>query len=318
MVKVLNVNGRNFSVGESIAEAVTLIEHDYGGEIEVDNGQAKGPFVAYGFPRHGAVQIGVRLNKQKLTFYLRERAPDGRLMRDLVPGLQVNARYDGTTGNPVHSIKDGRVRYLKPGESPVLQIAVQPEQLRAVLDASLGLVPLARGASTAAGGTVDGMPAETAATSTGGTRGISLPPLTPEELIERQDGNSMLGRHGEEIALQFELSRLRDLGCSTPGRYVKHVAVEDVGRGFDIESTWPGEERYIEVKTTSVAGSDFFITANERKVLQGLGQRAWIYRIEPNPVELGVAQLIRDPINTISEDSYTPQVWRVKWPKRVN
>ena len=85
-----------------------------------------------------------------------------------------------------------------------------------------------------------------------------------------------------------------------------------MGRGYDIESTWPGEERCIEVKTTTRAGSDFFLTANERTVLGELGERAWIYRVEADGNHDGkIVARLNNPMDKIAEEQMTPVVWRV-------
>ena len=65
------------------------------------------------------------------------------------------------------------------------------------------------------------------------------------------------------------------LGAST-----QHIAITDVATGYDIESHYNGESRYIEVKTTiSKAESDFFFSLNEYEVLKAKGEEAYIYRI---------------------------------------
>ena len=84
--------------------------------------------------------------------------------------------------------------------------------------------------------------------------------MTPEDLLSQLDRRSELGRKGEEVAVRHEKDRLRALGCTSPDDYVEHVALEDVGWGYDIRSTWLGHERCIEVKTSSVAGADFYVS----------------------------------------------------------
>ena len=120
---------RVVSVGTEVAAAFELIRGDYAGQIVQDNGQAEGPFVAFGFPGT-PVEVGVRLNKTKLTIYARERTPLGALLSDAVPGLVVKDRYDTTTGSPVHSIKNGLVPYLQLSKAPVVRTEVTPDKLR--------------------------------------------------------------------------------------------------------------------------------------------------------------------------------------------
>jgi len=139
-------------------------------------------------------------------------------------------------------------------------------------------------------------------------------PLTPEDLLSQLDRRSELGRQGEEVAVRHERDRLRKLGCTAPDDYVEHVAIEDVGLGYDIRSTWPGHERCIEVKTSSAAGADFYVSVNERQVLKDLGDKGWIYRVAPGASGLEVVDTICNPEKRIPEDRFTAQVWQVRWP----
>ena len=60
--------------------------------------------------------------------------------------------------------------------------------------------------------------------------------LSAEDLAAQLDRNSATGRSGELIALADERGRLRDeCGCPDPERHVEHVALTDVGRGYDID-----------------------------------------------------------------------------------
>lgn len=320
-MELLNINGRKIEVGEPIAAAIATIERDYKGSIEFDNGQAEGSFVAYGFTGPVRVQIGVRLNKRKLTLYVRERCPDGRLLEAVVPGLVIADRYDGRNKVPVHSIHNGRVRYLKPAEAPVLRLELLPEQLGAVLDACLGLAPSTAAEAVVAAPATSPALAGVDVRDEGTVREEDTPAykvlrrrnaVTPEDLLAQLDRRSETGRLGEHAALQYEIARLRKLGCTEPERYVKHVALADVGVGYDIESVWPGQERCIEVKATTVPGADFFISTNEREVLQALGPKAWIYRVELTASGDARIEELQDPMNRIPDHHFTPQVWRVR------
>jgi hypothetical protein len=318
ILATLQINKRSVAVGESIAAAVAVIEHDYGGMLAFDNHQVEGPFVAYGFSRYGAVQIGLRLNKRKMTLYVRERCADGRLLKDAVAGLDIEDRYDSRSKAPVHSIHNGRVPYLKPAETPVLRLKVQPDQLRAVLDACLGVTSAVVAIETASViapvvGVLPDMPEDPFPERSVPRRHLAM---TPEDLLLQLDRRSVTGMRGEQIAWKHEIERLRALHCPSPELYVNHVALEDVGAGYDIHSIWPSEERYIEVKATSVVGTDFFISANERAVLKAKGPLAWIYRVELiGPKVAPVLTEIQDPMNRIPDEHFTPQVWRVKVPE---
>ena len=89
----------------------------------------------------------------------------------------------------------------------------------------------------------------------------------------------------------------------------------DVGRGYDIESSWPGEERCIEVKSTTRLGSDIYLSENERVVLEGLADNAWLYRVLVT-LEGGavVGEPLRNPIQVFQKSGMTTAVWRVTDP----
>lgn len=138
--------------------------------------------------------------------------------------------------------------------------------------------------------------------------------LSEDELVRKLERQSETGKAGEFWVIQDEIERLRLAGCPDPQSYVRRVAETDVGRGYDIESTWPGEERCIEVKTTTVSGSDFYLTLNERNVLSQLGDKGWLYRVslEQKDLQTQVTK-IQNPMKHISESQMVPVVWRVKW-----
>lgn len=84
--------------------------------------------------------------------------------------------------------------------------------------------------------------------------------------VERDFRNRKLGRDGEELVLQFERERLRQLDRSDLASKIRWVSeVDGDGAGYDILSfDEKGKERLIEVKTTVGSESTpFYITRNE-------------------------------------------------------
>lgn len=84
--------------------------------------------------------------------------------------------------------------------------------------------------------------------------------------VERDFRNRKLGRDGDELVLQFERERLRQLDRSDLASKIRWVSEEDGdGAGYDILSfDEKGKERLIEVKTTVGSESTpFYITRNE-------------------------------------------------------
>lgn len=108
--------------------------------------------------------------------------------------------------------------------------------------------------------------------------------LSPEDLLKKLERHSEIGKKGELFAIEYEKKRLKDSYHSITEaeleQAIKHIAITDVATGYDIESHYNGESRYIEVKTTiSKAESDFFFSLNEYEVLKAKGEEAYIYRI---------------------------------------
>ena len=105
-------------------------------------------------------------------------------------------------------------------------------------------------------------------------------PLTPEDDEKRRKKQAENGALGEQLVMQYEIARLTELGCPNSIDCVRHVSLEDVGTGYDIQSNWNGEERCIEVKASELGVKYFFISINEIQKLGELKERGWIYRVD--------------------------------------
>jgi hypothetical protein len=183
-------------------------------------------------------------------------------------------------------------------------LELEPDDVEAVLAAFFGKGAENRGVSAAA---VELAGADGTVADEGSRQG-----LTEEDFASLLERRSENGRAGEMLVILDEMARLRACGCPRPEDYVKRVAESDVGCGYDVASTWPCEERCIEVKTTTCPGSDFFLTANERAVLGELGEHAWIYRVEADANHDGkIVARLNNPMRKIAEAQMTPVVWRV-------
>lgn len=101
--------------------------------------------------------------------------------------------------------------------------------------------------------------------------------LSPQDFDLRWKKQMQNGLAGEVIAKNYEINRLRLLGCEDPESHVEHVSLYNVSAGYDIRSMWKGEIRCIEVKTSETTSSSFFISANEVETLTRLKSEGWIY-----------------------------------------
>ena len=249
----------------------------------------------------------IPFNKRDFSLYLRDLTRDHRRLTDILPLNQIIEKYPDNC-DPIQSLKRGKSPYLKPGPcNRVLLVRLKRADLRRVLDAYLVLESSSAAVTPPA---LTPAPVELDIGST--TPAVARRPVSAEQLLAQLDRNAETGLACEVIALKYELEKLHKCGCPIPKDYIKHIATEDVGAGYDIASTWPGEERCIEVKSTTCNGSDFFITENECQVLADLGDKAWLYRVIVSANGAGeVVARLQDPMNAIGAEHRSPVVWRV-------
>lgn len=297
------------NVGQSIWHAIEVMEREFGRQLTHDSGHGKysndeATTWILTFPRYGDAQIAVPMNKTKLSLLMRARTVDGRALDSLVAGIgQVEQRYTNPDKGVASSVLGHHAPFLNPSPAnPLLRIKPVPEAIQVLLERYLGL-PLTK--SVAPPGNSSPALERTGRVATAAV-------LSEDDLRNQLERQSETGRAGEFLVIQDELVRLSKCKCPDPERYVHRIAASDIGRGYDIESVWPGEERYIEVKTTTRGGSDFFLTANERAVLGDLGKRAWLYRVVLGGNGEGtIVARLNDPINYIKDEDMTPVAWRV-------
>jgi hypothetical protein len=252
---------RELQIADDVRAAVSLLKTRYQAVLTHDSGHTDtGPTWIFTMPKLRGAQVAVRMNKRDLSLYLRDKTWDGKTLEPLLNGLaEIKGRYPAPGKNPAHSLlRQEYAPYLRPSASNrLLLIRPRPEALEQILDLYLAHFPKSLPAGADA---VELLPISDAAKWMATRKGA----ISADELLAQLDRNTATGRAGETIAFEHELIRLQTLGCPDPKRYVELVAQIDVGRGFDIASLWPGEERCIEVKTTTASGSDFFITENEQ------------------------------------------------------
>ncbi len=289
-----------------ILDTIALLK-EYGAEFTFDSrkeGRQQGdhPLRVFTLPRFGNAQIALRMNKSKTTIYLPARSVLGLDIEDDLRSIgKVDRRYTGSeTWSAPSSLLGPHAPYLRPSPTnPLIKIDPRPGDYRKIIALYLGPLPVTP---------------------------LATPPTPPirilkpsalrrmdvESLLEQLDRNAETGRRGEVAVLQHEYNRLRALtpACPNPEKYVTHVALEDVGAGFDIQTSWPGHERFIEVKSTTLEGGSFFLTRNELDVLEALADRAWLYRVTFAKDGAPTILEIQDPIPRL-RGRMTPTVWKV-------
>lgn len=98
--------------------------------------------------------------------------------------------------------------------------------------------------------------------------------ITLDELLSNLEKLSEIGRLGDEIASNYEIQRLvKKYECSADDakKCVSLHYLNDISKGFDIESNYKNDIRLIEVKTAYDINSDVFFSINEFAVLKKSG-----------------------------------------------
>lgn len=305
-------------VGQPVRDAIRAIEAR-GGRYTHDSGHAKAPTWIYSFPSRGGVQLALRINREKLSVYLRA-SPQGRaeFEAELNAWGQVEQHYPNAEGDkPANSLlSEEHAPYLTPLRHRLLRVRVHERRFEALLDAYLGTsteADISRVSATvdlelAAGvAATEIRPVESTEAIAPRTRVI-----TPEHLREQLDRQDETGRTGERIAYLDELDRLSRLGCPNPAACVQITSAENTAAGYDLRSEWNDERRFIEVKTTASSREDCYLSENERATLQRLGPEAWLYFVQLSASGEGAVRLrLQDPIRHVAQEQMVPVVWNV-------
>ena len=105
--------------------------------------------------------------------------------------------------------------------------------------------------------------------------------ISEADLLDILNRQRLNGAAGERIVVDWETVRLKDCGCSAPGEFIDHTSTKNVAAGFDIHSNWTSDqERFIEVKTTASGADHFFMSQNEKRVLNDKAGKSYIYIVD--------------------------------------
>jgi hypothetical protein len=301
------------NVSDDIWNAIFVMEQRYGAVLTHDSGHdqksnEKATTWIFNFPDFGDAQIAIPMNREKFSLLMRAKTLDGRQLNGLAGDLAVVTQtYVDPKKGVASSLLGPRALFLNPSPgNALLRVVPNPGSVDALLALYLGRAGLGGEFRTAVS------PSPLLESVSGDSVKRHRQPITAEELQRQLDRNAETGKAGELIAVLDELERLQICGCPEPAKFVERVAISDVGRGYDIASTWSGEERCIEVKSTTRGGSDFFLTENESQVLAALGEKAWLYRVVIDGDGKGVVTArLQDPMNVICPEQMVPVVWRV-------
>lgn len=102
------------------------------------------------------------------------------------------------------------------------------------------------------------------------------------DYLEREARNRSLGKAGEEVVVDYERRRLRELGATRLAERVEQVSIsKGDGLGYDVLSFDPdGRERFIEVKTTAFGReAPFYVTKTELELSNAEPDLFRLYRL---------------------------------------
>ncbi len=221
------------SVAAGVLHLLHLLEERYGASEYHDSGHNpddRAPVLVVKLPLYGDAEVGVPLNKRRITLYVRDLTLDGKRLRELISADKVAKVYP-RDGNPTASVLESP--FLGPSSmNEVLKLKLEPDDVESVLAAFFGdsgkQFAAAPGASVGTAAPIE-------------PRIGNRLPLAEEDFAALLERQSVIGRAGEGLVILDEQERLRNCGCPKPEEYVQRVAETDVGRGYDVES--PGRVR---------------------------------------------------------------------------
>jgi len=133
------IEKRSIAMGDGARAAVELMETAFGGRLTHDSGHDEAPTWIFDFDDYGGSQAALRLNKNKLSLYLRATGVDGTAMRPVIERVgAVEEEYPTTRSRPSNSLLR-HAPYLSPTSgNRLLRASLARPGLRPVLDAYFG------------------------------------------------------------------------------------------------------------------------------------------------------------------------------------
>ncbi len=127
--------------------------------------------------------------------------------------------------------------------------------------------------------------------------------VSPEEFAKQKANTEEIGKLGEDYVYQYEKSKLTQIGRKDLADKIRMICQENVVAGYDILSfTEDGNEKYIEVKTTTGNHYRFELTVNELSKAEVLENSYWIYRVTKVKTDSPEVLMIQNPNQLIQEN----------------
>lgn len=138
-------------------------------------------------------------------------------------------------------------------------------------------------------------------------RGVFLPgtEITPQLFQELQRKAKEIGELGELFVLEYERARLRKAGKADLAELIRHVALTNTAAGYDVLSfTNDGNEKLIEVKSSTGTSGSFEISSNEWSVAKQSRSAYWVYRVTQVETQSPSIEMIQDPFGKFEEGAF--------------
>jgi hypothetical protein len=129
-----------------------------------------------------------------------------------------------------------------------------------------------------------------------------------EQLEKNLEHQKKIGDIAEEIVLNFEKNRLKNLGFEDESNKIRQISIDFTNAGYDIESfngkTNDGlPDRFIEVKGTTKKELEFHWSINEINTAKELSSNYWIYHVSEidvqNKISVNEPKIINNPYDHI-------------------
>ncbi|MBC8737151.1 hypothetical protein F6X40_10060 [Paraburkholderia sp. UCT31] len=144
------IEERDIHVGADVRAAIDVLKSKFGAQLTHDSGHGRddspalkptAPTWIYTLPRHGDAQVAVRMNKEKLSMYLRARTRQGAAFEPLLEGLATVEEHYVVGGQkpPASLLSANDAPYLQvSANTPLLRVKTSATNIESVLNIYLG------------------------------------------------------------------------------------------------------------------------------------------------------------------------------------
>lgn len=102
--------------------------------------------------------------------------------------------------------------------------------------------------------------------------------ISEERFKAIQKTREQIGLAGENWVVDYEKGTLKNNGYVDLANKVERISQTDISAGYDVLSfEMSGDEKFIEVKTTALSKTEFFLSSYELEIARKFKRRYWIY-----------------------------------------